>query len=89
MIDAYKNAGFKVEKIDDGNRLQISIELTTKDDLTILRQDSKVSDVFTKLAESAAFQEAANKLDGDPKMYIWRDGKEIIQHINIKIPTQQ
>ena len=83
MVSAYKTAGFK---FGEKNNV-FSIEITTNDDLTILRQDSKVGDVFTKLAESAAFQEAVNKLEGEPKMYIWRDGKEIIQHINVKIPV--
>ena len=80
IANAYKNAGFQV----NSNEYQFSIVITTNDDLTIAQNDLTAQTTFTNLAITPAFQEQVKKIPGDPKMYIWRDGKEIIQHISIK-----
>lgn len=82
IAKAYQAASFKA----DATLKQFSIVITTNDDITIGRNDSKANTVFMDLVSSDAFQDELEKITvGEPKMYIWRDGKEIIPHMSIKM----
>ncbi len=85
IAKAYQAANFKTNLTEK----QFSVEITKNDDITIGLKDSDANNVFMKLVSSDAFQDQLDKITvGEPKMYIWRDGKEIIPHMSIKIERQ-
>ena len=85
ISQAYQAKGFKT----DVAQKQFSVVITTNDDITIGLQDSKANTTFMELVANPAFQAQLAKITvGEPRMYIWRNGKEIIPHLSIKIAPQ-